>query len=89
MLKSNIDRLSLDGVAHFRPDWNDACECRGELVQKGPLFIKKSTNTSNTWKLLFIARAEVRIFALQGCNRENVQIVASCKCAEAINFQEC
>ena len=40
VLKINIDRLSLDGVAHFRPDWNDACECRGELVQKGPLFMK-------------------------------------------------
>ena len=40
VLKSNIDRLSLDGVAHFRPDWNDACECRGELVQKELLFMK-------------------------------------------------
>ena len=41
VLKRNIDRLSLDGVAHFCPDWNDACECRGELVQKEPLFIKE------------------------------------------------
>ena len=39
VLKSNIDRLSLDGVAHFRPDWNDACKCRGELVQKEPIFM--------------------------------------------------